>query len=236
MKRLFPLLLGSLAYCATAQAAAPLAGDTLRGQHQFIQTVSATMCERLEEEGKAKPLNSFSTVEAQLTISRITESSIQAHTEELGELMAANKISLPRKVRERLGENIVVHLLESCPAGQQLLMGIVQNQFGAKLSISAEEKPVLLVVSNDICQRLDADNASRPMASRTSKERMDAFAAAMQGGMLKNMEPLANFYGLDNMQKSKVSAALGQKIALLISQQCPSYILRLGLDAMTSRK
>ena len=236
MKRLFLLLLSCLACCATAQAGAPLAGDTLRGQHQFIHQVSATMCERLAEEEKAKPLSSFSAAEAQQTLSRITESSIQAHTEELGELMTANNISLPRKVRERLGEDIVVQLLESCPAGQQLLMGIVQNQFGAKLAITAEEKPVLLVVSNDICQRLDADNASRPMASRTSQERTEVFAAAMQSGILKNMEPLANYYGLDNMKKNKFSTALGQKIALLISQQCPSYILRLGLDGMTSRK
>lgn len=236
MKRIFLLLLSSLAYCATAQAATPLAADTLRGQHQFIQKVSATMCERLEEEGKAKPLNSFSAAEAQRTIALITESSIQAHTEELGELMTANNISLPRKVRERLGEDIVVHLLENCPAGQQLLMGIVQSQFGAKVAITAEERPVLLIVSNDICQRLDADNATRPMASRTSQERMEAFSAAMQSGMLRNMEPLANYYGLDNMKKNKVSTAMGQKIAVLISQQCPSYILRLGLDGMTSRK
>ncbi|RPD49562.1 hypothetical protein DNI29_01815 [Hymenobacter sediminis] len=75
MKRIILLLVSSLGLGTAAQAAAPLAGDTLRGQHQFIQQVSATMCERLQAEGQKRPLTSLSEVDAQSIMAAMVESS-----------------------------------------------------------------------------------------------------------------------------------------------------------------
>ncbi|MCB2378381.1 hypothetical protein LGH70_12350 [Hymenobacter sp. BT635] len=233
MKRIIVLLVSGLALHTATWAATPLAGDSLRGQHHFIQKVAGTMCEKLQAETQSRALLPQ---EAEGLLASITESSMLVHAEELNTLMSDNKVSAPRKVGQKLGSSIVMQLIETCPAGQQLMLSIVSQSLGAKIAISEAEKPVLTLVSADICQRLDTENAARPMASRTPQERQEVFMQVMQGGMLKNMEPLANFYGLDNMKSSKVTSAMGQKIALLITQQCPMYMMRFGIDELLKRQ
>lgn len=236
MKRIILLLVSSLGLGTAAQAAAPLAGDTLRGQHRFIQHVSATMCERLQAEEQKRPLASLSAVDAHSILAATIESSILAHADEMSTLMAANKVSNAHKAGEALGVTMILRLVESCPAGQQLMVGVIQSQFGVKLPITEAERPVLQLVTQDVCQRLDAENATRAMSSRSQEERRTVIMTALQGGMLKNMEPLANLYGLDNMKNNKLMESVGQKIALLIVQQCPTYMLQLGIDEYMKRK
>lgn len=236
MKRIILLLVSSLGLGTAAQAAAPLAGDTLRGQRRFIQHVSATMCERLQNESQKRPLSSLSAVDFQSVLAATIESSIATHSEEMGTLMTANNVSNPRKAGELLGVDMILHLVGHCPAGQQLMVGVVQAQFGAKLSVTEAEKPVLLLIANDICQRLDVENATRPFSSRSQEERRTTMMTALQGGMLKHMEPLANLYGLDNIKNNKLMETVGQKIALLILQQCPTYMLQFGIDEYLKRK
>lgn len=236
MKRIILLLVSSLGLGTAAQAAAPLAGDTLRGQHRFIQHVSATMCERLQAEAQKRPLTSLSEVDAQSILAATIEGSILAHADEMSTLMTVNKVNNPHKVGEGLGVTMILHLVESCPAGQQLMVGVIQSQFGAKLPITDAERPVLLLVTQNVCQRLDAENATHPMSSRSQEERRSVIMTAMQGSMLKNMEPLANLYGLDKMKNTKLMESVGQKIALLIFQQCPTYLLQLGIDEYMKRK
>ncbi|RPD49561.1 hypothetical protein DNI29_01810 [Hymenobacter sediminis] len=151
-------------------------------------------------------------------------------------LMTANKVSNPHKAGEALGATMILHLVENCPAGQQLMAGVIQSKFKSKLPITEAERPVLMLVTQDVCQRLDAENATRPISSRSQAERSSVITAAMQGSILKHMEPLANFYGLDKMKNNKLMEGVGQKIALLIFQQCPSYLLQLGIDEYMKRK
>ena len=214
-------------------AAAPAAADTLKGQKLFIRHVSQSVCDKLNEEEKKKPLNKLSPEEGQALLTDVLETSMRDHIDEMSAIMKANKVSKPRKFGEMVGREVVVVLLQDCPLSQQLFASVGVSAMKDKPTIAPEEKPVLTLVSTEICQRLDTENAKSAISSRPKAERKQVIENAMQGSILKHLEALSNYYGLKQIQNTGHMETVGRKIALLLVDQCPNYLMQMGLDEVT---
>lgn len=230
MKHAILLLFACLALCATGQATTLAAADSVRGQQKFVQLVTNDLCERLQAEQQRKPFTNISAADAKSLLVSLMQTSLLAHAEEMNALLTAGKGGNTRKVGEQLGTEVVTALVSQCPAGQQLMVGAVRDGLGSKLAVTEAEKPVLQVITRDICHRLDAENAKSPLAARPPAERKEAFSTAMQGSILANMEAVANFYGFKELQNSKTMEQAGQKIVLLMLDECPVYLLQFSMD------
>lgn len=211
-------------------------GDTLRGQHKFVQLVTSDLCERLQAEQQRKPFRGIPDTDAQALLVSSMQGALLAHTEEMNILFADNKISGSRKAGELLGVEIMTMLMGQCSAGQQLMVETIRSGLGSKLVVTEAEKPVIQKVTRDICQRLSADNEQRPLATRTTAERKEAFSAAMQGGVLANMEPIASFYGFKELQNNKTMGLVGQKVVALMLDECPIYLIQFSVDEFLKKK
>ncbi|WP_157530757.1 hypothetical protein [Hymenobacter norwichensis] len=235
MKKLSTLLLSSLLLVlAGGQVYGnAMAADTLKGQKHFVQHVSQTVCTKLAEEDKKAPLNKLSSAEAQSLFTDVLQSSIQDHIDEMSAIMEANHVSKPRKFGEAVGRDVVLLLVKECPISQPLVMNIGMGQLKNMPAITAEEKPTLVIVATEICQRLDAENTKRPFTNRSATERQQAMETAMQGAMLKHLETLSNYYGIKAISNKTHMEGVGRKIALLLADQCPGYLTQLGLDETT---
>lgn len=221
---LFLLLLGSHSYAFS------VAADTLKGQKRFVQHVSQTVCSKLNEEDKQHPISKLSTEASQALFERVLQASMEEHLDEMGAVMQANKVSRPRKFGEVVGRDVVLLLVQDCPVSQPLLASFGVAQLKNNLSVSPEEKPVLTLVSTEICQRMDAENSKTPLASRPAAERKQVMESTMQGAMLKHMEALSTHYGFKALSNKDQMEEVGRKIALLLVDQCPGYLLQLGVD------
>ncbi|MBD2714049.1 hypothetical protein KBK19_03265 [Microvirga sp. STR05] len=234
MKTLSTLLLSAfLLLSGHVYAAAPVAADTLKGQKLFIQHVSQSVCNKLNEEEKKKPLNKLSPEEGQALLEEALQSSMREHIDEMSAIMKANKVSKPRKFGEMVGREVVIVLLQECPLSQQLFASVGMSAMKGKPTIAPEEKPVLTLVSTEICQRLDTENAKSAISGRPKAERKQIIENAMQGSILKHLEALSNYYGLKQIQNTGHMETVGRKIALLLVDQCPNYLMQMGLDEVT---
>ncbi|QNH62550.1 hypothetical protein [Hymenobacter sediminicola] len=233
MKTLSTLLLSALLLLSGRIYATPTAADTLKGQKLFIQHVSQSVCNKLNEEEKKKPLNKLSPEEGQALLTDVLQTSMQDHIDEMAAIMKANKVSKPRKFGEMVGREVVVVLLQNCPLSQQLFASVGVSAMKDKPTIAPEEKPVLMLVSAEICQRLDTENAKSAISSRPKTERKQVIENAMQGAMLKHLEALSNYYGLKQIQNNSHMETVGRKIGLLLADQCPNYLMQMGLDEVT---
>jgi len=226
----FLFLLGNYAYGTT------VAADTLKGQKHFVQQVSQTVCTKLAEEDKKQPLSKLSPADAQALLAEVLQSSMQEHIDEMSTLMSVNKVSKPRKLGEAVGREVVMQMVKDCPISQPLLMSVGMAQLKNLPGITPEEKPVLTTVATEICQRLEAENTKAPLADRSAAERKQVVEAAMQGSVLKHMEALSNYYGFKAISNRAHMEDVGRKIAILMSDQCPSYITQFGLDESTKKR
>jgi hypothetical protein len=236
MKKLSTLVLSSLLILVGGHAFGTgmgMAADTLKGQKRFVQHISQAVCTKLAEEEKKGPLSKLSPAEAQALFTDVLQSSMQDHIDEMSAIMTANNVSKPRKFGEIVGRDVVLLMVKECPISQPLLMSIGMAQLKNMPTVTAEEKPTLTIVATEICQRLDAENSKTPLADRSAADRQQVTENAMQGAMLKHLETLSNYYGFKSISNKAHMEVVGRKIAILIAEQCPSYLTQFSLDKAT---
>ncbi|UOQ66473.1 hypothetical protein [Hymenobacter volaticus] len=233
MKKLYTIALFSLLFLLGGHAhGISITADTLRGQRQLVQHVSQTVCSKLADEDKKSPLSKLSPADAQSLFAEVLQSSIREHIDEMSALMTINKINNPRKFGEVVGREVVLLMVKDCPISQPLIMSIGMAQVKNLPTITAEEKPVLMIVSTEICQRLDTENAKNPIINRSIAERKEVMQTVMQGAVLKHIEALSNYYGFKAIGNKVHMEGVGRKIAMLMADQCPNYLTQMGFDAI----
>lgn len=241
MKKLYCSLLFSLllSFGFEVRAASLVApADTLPGQARLVKSLSATMCRKVEEEEKKSPLRNLTAEEGKNLFFKIMLASMSEHADQVSNLMTVNKISQPKKANafgEEVGKEAVMRLMKDCPASQTLIMQVGLTEVKNKPTITPEEKPVLTIVADDICKRLDAEKAKPSFIELTTAARTEVQQQCMQGAMLKHLEELSNFYGLKTIQSATEMEKIGVKIALLMAEQCPGHLTQMGLDSNESK-
>jgi hypothetical protein len=216
-------------------AAGPLpsaAPDTTTGHARLVRDMAAAVCTRLEEENKKKPLGTVTPEEGKTLLTSALLSSMGQFTDQLMPMMAeATKAGgTSQSVGMELGRDVVLLLGKNCAVSQALIVRMGLDSYKDKPTISEKEKPLIQKMAASACQSLDKDNAAQPLAKMTAEQRAAAFAKALQGAFSTHEKSLKAFYGpkLDDQQAEMTN--LGRKVAMLMSESCPSYVLQVGLD------
>ncbi|GAB2458546.1 hypothetical protein GCM10011375_07900 [Hymenobacter qilianensis] len=239
MKKLYTsllfILLLSFQFEARATKIKAIA-DTL-GQARLVKSLSATMCSKIEEEEKKRPLKTLTPEEGKTLFIQIVTATMSEHTDQLSSLMTTNKIGKGKMnaVGEVLGREATMRLMKTCPASQPLVMQLGLSEAKNKPTITPEEKPVLTVLVDDICNRLDTEQAKATFAQLTPSARLEIMQQCMQGAILKHLEELSIFYGIKTVQSSSEMEKIGVKIAFIMAEQCPNHLTKMGLDSNESK-
>jgi hypothetical protein len=191
------------------------------------------MCSKLEEEDKKHPLNTLTPEEGKSLFIQIVTATMSEHTDQLSSLMTTNKIGKGKAnaLGEVLGREATMRLMKTCPASQPLVMQLGLSELKNKPSITPEEKPVLTVLVDDICKRIDAEQAKASFSHLTPSARLELMQQCMQGAVLKHLEELSILYGMKTIQSSSEMEKIGVKIAFIMAEQCPSHLTKMGLDS-----
>lgn len=233
MKHLL-LLLGLL--LGQASAAAVLPADTLKGQAQFVNRLSSTLCERLTAEGQKTDLSKLSAEDAQNLLTRLVGGVMGENFMELQTLLKQTSNSdEAQRQGGQLGEAMMLRLIEICPASHQLVAQLGLQSIGKKADLSVAERQTLMPVAESICQRFDADNAKQPYEKMTPVARRAAIEQAMSGVMMDKAQDLQDYYGEDTMQDEDKMHEIGTKIGLLVLEKCPRYLLLIGRDEQANK-
>jgi hypothetical protein len=207
------------------------------GQARLVKSLSATMCSKIEEEEKKRPLNALTPEEGKSLFIQIVTATMSEHTDQLSSLMTTNKISKGKAhaLGEVLGREATMRLMKTCPASQPLVMQLGLSEIKNKPTITPEEKPVLTVLVDDICKRIDAEQAKASFSQLTPSARLELMQQCMQGAVLKHLEELSIFYGLKTIQSASEMEKIGVKIAFVMAEQCPGHLTKMGLDSNDSK-
>jgi hypothetical protein len=142
----------------------------------------------------------------------------------------------PTDLGRAIGEQAVVEMVQRCPTAGPLLAKIGNNRMKAQVEITAAERPTLLAIAQDACKRLDAENAKKPFEKLTSAQRSDLIKQTLMGSFLSSSQELTAQYG-DNVMEDKVQGEeIGKKIAMLMLESCPTYIMQVGQDELARRR
>jgi len=225
------LLLTLLCALALAPAARALPADTLQGQAQLVRQLSASLCERLAAENQKSELGKLPEADAQALFN-------QAIVGAMSDNMAAFKTLLKQvpdaKQEEQagqIGQQAVFKLVENCPVARSFVAQLGFNASKQQANITPAERPVLTPVAQRICKRLDEENAKQPFDKRAPSARSQTMEQIMETVITANSQELTDYYGEDALSDEAQMREIGTKIGLVVVEQCPSYLILMGLDA-----
>ncbi|UOQ98448.1 hypothetical protein MUN81_02925 [Hymenobacter sp. 5317J-9] len=221
-------------------AAQTAAADTVPGQARFVSRVAASLCTRIQEEGRTTKFETLTSKQADDLLLRLMMTSMSDQSTEYAALLSAarrQKLSSD-KLGRAVGLEAVKKLSVSCPNSMSLFVRTTSAQkemgaSGAKAfnDVSAEEKAVIQPIADSICVKLRAEDARQPFKQRTAAERTEVITTVMQGTIVKNMAPLMSIYSMEQISNKDSMRAFGIKLASIMMTQCPSYIIMMGEDA-----
>lgn len=226
-------------------AAAQTATDTVPGQARFVQRLSALLCTRIQESGRTTPFETLTPKQADDLLMRLMLTSMGEQATEFSALTTASrrqKIS-NEQLGKAVGMDAVRRLSVDCPSSMALFVrtSSAQKELGLKGAktmndISSDEKTVLQPLADTICTKLNAENARLPLRQRTAAERTEVMTSLMQTTILKNMSSLLTIYSVEQISNKESMNAFGIKLASLMMNQCPSYIIMLGEDSLKKKR
>ncbi|TGE27526.1 hypothetical protein [Hymenobacter metallicola] len=228
-------ILVGLTHAATATVLQP---DTLAGQGKLVRNLSATLCARLEEENKKKPLNTLTPEEGKSLITSSLFASMSQHADQFTAFLeqATKNNGDSQAIGRAVGTDVILLLGRECQIAQGLIMRMGMNAYQGKPTISAKEQPLLQKMTVSVCEYMDKENQKAPLASRTPQERTDIMTQAMQSTFTIHEKAVKTIYGNQVLEKQADLELIGRKIALLMAEQCPGYLMQVSLDEVEKKK
>ena len=223
------LLTAPAAHAATAPA------DTVAGQARFTHRLSAGMCDRLAQESQKADLSKLTGTESEALLKRVLLGAMGDNFTEFSGLMEKAPGSAAGLGRA-IGERAILEMVQRCPSAGPLVAKVGGLHSGTSLEITPVERPTLLAIAQAACKQLDAENAKQPFDTLTPAQRSDLLKQVLGGAFLKSSAELTTQYGDEVMADKAQGEEIGKKIALLMLEACPSYILQAGQDELARRR
>lgn len=216
--------------------AAALPIDTVAGQAHFTHVLSAGMCTRLAQEGQKADLAKLTGAESEALLKRLMLGAMGDNFTEFSALMEKAGQGKASALGGAIGEQAVLEMAQRCPGAGPLIAKIGSSHMSGNLEMSATERSVLLPITQAACQRLDAENAKQPFAKLTPAQRSAQIEQVLGSTLLSSTQALTEQYGDDAMEDPAQGEEIGKKVALLMLEVCPNYILEVGRDEMARER
>jgi hypothetical protein len=219
-----------------AAYAAPAPADTVVGQARFTHRMSAGMCDRLAQEGQKTDLTKLTAAESEELFKSLMLKTMGDNFTEFSALMEKSGSLSPDELGRNIGEQAVLELIARCPSAGPLVAKMGGARLGKSVEITAAERPTLLVVAQATCKQLDAENAKQPFDKLTAAQRNTLLQQTLVAAFVNNTNELTAQYGEDVMADKAQGEEIGKKIALLMLEICPGYIMEVGRDEIARRR
>lgn len=230
------IFVGSSLLSSPRVQAASIPADTIAGQARFVKLMSTSMCNRLGQESQKADLSTLSPTESEALLKKIMLGSMGDNFAEFSALLEKTSKGKAEIVGRDIGEQAVLELMKSCPKAAPLLAKAGSNHVSGGIEITPAERGVLLPITQDACQRLEAENAKQPLDQRTPAQRTAVLQQVMQGVFMSHSDALEQQYGEEVMQDASQAETVGKKMGLLMVELCPTCIMQAGRDHLASQR
>ena len=224
-------LLSTLAAHAT-----PVPADTVAGQARFTHRMSAGMCDRLAQESQKADLSKLTGAESEALLKRLLLGAMGDNFTEFSALMEKAGTNQTADLGRAIGEQAVLEMVQRCPSAGPLVAKVGSLHTGTSIEITPAERPTLLAIAQATCKQLDAENAKQPFDKLTPAQRNARLQQVLGGTFLSNSEELTAQYGDGVMTDKPQAEEIGKKIAILMLETYPTYILQAGQDELARRR
>lgn len=231
MKHVFPFLLAVLLLSRPGVARpAPTAGpaDTVRGQARLTRQLSASLCTRLLAESQRATFVALTPAQGQVLLARLLLGAAADNATAMTALLERVGPTRSRALKRTLSADAMLQLAQQCPVASTLLAHLNQQEAG--MAVGDDERPTLLPVARLACRCLDTTTVRQPFAQLSPATRAALAGEAMRYAAHRNQEALLAQYGPALASDSTLSQQVGQKVALLMLEVCPAYLLQLNRD------
>jgi hypothetical protein len=211
---------------ATPSPAAP--ADTVRGQARLTQQLSASLCTRLVAESQHATLTALTPTQGQVLMARLLLGAVADNATAMTALLERAGPTRSRALKHALTTAAILQLAEQCPIASTLLAHLNQQQ--ASVPIGDDERPTLLPLARLACRCLDTATVRQPFAQLSPTARAALAGEALRYAASRNQEALLAQYGPALAHDSTLSQQVGEKVALLMIEICPAYLLQLTRD------
>jgi len=239
MKHALRLYIAALAaglLTTLAAHAAPAPADTVPGQARFTHRMSAGMCDRLAQEGQKTDLSKLTGPESEALLKRVLLGAMGDSFTEFSVLMEKAPGGTAGDLGRAIGEQAVIEMVQRCPSAAPLVAKVGSMRTGTAIEVAPAERPTLLAIAQAACKQLDAENAKQPFDKLTPAQRGAVLQRVLGGAFLSSSNELTAQYGEGVMEDRAKGEEIGKKIALLMLEACPTYILQAGQDELARRR
>jgi hypothetical protein len=219
-----------------AAHAAPAPADTVPGQARFTHRMSAGMCEKLTQEGQKTDLTKLTAAESEALFKSLMLKTMGDNFTEFSALMEKPSSLSSAELGRNIGEQAVLDLIAHCPSAGPLVAKMGGARLGKSVEITAAERPTLLVVAQAACKQLDVENAKQPFGQLTPAQRNTLIQQTLVAAFVNSSTELTDQYGEDVMADRAQGEVVGKKIALLMLEICPVYIMEIGRDEIVRQR
>ena len=225
---------GLLATPAARAAAMP--ADTVAGQARFTHRMSAGMCERLAQESQKTDLSKLTGAESEELFKKLMLSTLGENLADFSALTEKTTSISPSDLGRTIGEQAVLELMAHCPSAASLMAKMGGTRLGKSVQITDAERPTLLVVAQAACKQLDVENAKQPFGQLSSAQRTALIQQTLVAAFVNNATELTAQYGEEVLGDRSQGEEIGKKVALLMVEICPIYIMEIGRDEITRKR
>jgi phosphotransferase system HPr-like phosphotransfer protein len=225
MIRYFLVLAATLLpLCSSGQAKASASASSTE---QLESRLAAEICQDFDKLNATKPFDQLNKDEATSTIQQSMMQVMMKHPQEMEQLMKASGPDASVVMRE-IGQRVGSKLATSCPVAMVLftrLSGSAVSVKAANLTISAEERPLLTILANEVCTDLSAQDAAKPLADQSKEARTAAMQQALQKSMKTHAREISERYGPEIFMDRERIFSLSAKVGSLMTVSCPKQLV-----------
>ncbi len=233
MKHAFRLILAGLTaglLSTLTAAATPTPTDTLLGQAHLVRRMSAGMCDRLTKESQKIDLAKLTSAESEALFKRILLKTMGENYAEFNALLEKAGTTSQAELGRIINEQSIIEIAQRCPIASTLMVKVSERHAGISTEITPAERPTLLAITRAVCKQLDEENAKKPFSNLTPAQRGALLQRVLVGTCLKSADELMAQYGDEVMEDEAQGEEIGKKIAVLMVEVCPVYILQAGQE------
>jgi hypothetical protein len=230
MKYAFIVLGLGLALRAPAQSISTASPpDTVAGHTQLLRAMSEGYCEKLQAASKRMNFKAMPTAESDKLIRKLTTELVLENRPQF--LQMRKQVARPQRQLyfSLLGRDALLRMATTCPNAATLLTDLNYEGLTDKSPMSEAERAVLLPITEDVCQRISAENARQSLANRPIADTKLIIGTAIRESILAHTDGLNQYYGSDIMNDPQRLGNASERMGLLMFERCPSYLLMLSL-------
>ncbi len=203
--------------------------DTVAGHAQLLHVFSESLCSKLDAASKRLNFRQMPSAESDELIKKLTKEIVLENRQQF---RAVGK-QVVRKQRRLyfslLGRDALLRMADTCPPATAFLTNLNYEGLTDKSPVSEAEKAVLLPITEDVCQRISAEDIRQPLARRSEAEAKRAIGAAIYESVQAHAATLAGYYGSGIMDDPERLGNANERMAMLMFGRCSSYLLMLSL-------